>query len=150
MKSKSGFTLVEILVVISIIVILSALGLVAYSSAQKQARDGKRKADIDAVAKVLEGSYDNSQGRYLLPINTSLFVNGIIPIDPLDNQNSCYVDVTHQKCFYCWSTTSTACANSAYTAQKVSDFLNSTNPVSSWIICANLEDGSYICRSSRQ
>ena len=49
MKNKKGFTLIELLVVIAIIGILATLAVVAYSSAQKKARDAKRVADMRAV-----------------------------------------------------------------------------------------------------
>lgn len=46
-KLKSqGFTLVELLVVISIIAILSTLGVALYSNVLKNSRDSKRQADL--------------------------------------------------------------------------------------------------------
>jgi len=53
-KNKKGFTLVELLIVISIIGILAGLGLSSYPKAQKQARDGKRKADLEQIRSALE------------------------------------------------------------------------------------------------
>ena len=48
-KKASAFTLLEILVVISIIGILIALGTAAFATTQKKGRDAKRKADIKAI-----------------------------------------------------------------------------------------------------
>ncbi len=48
-KKANAFTLLEILVVISIIGILIALGTAAYATTQKKGRDAKRKADIKAL-----------------------------------------------------------------------------------------------------
>lgn len=63
MPKKSGFTLVELLVVISIIAILSAIGITVFSAAQQAARDGRRRADLLAIAQALE-IYRQQKGNY--------------------------------------------------------------------------------------
>jgi len=57
-----GFTLLELLVVIGIIAILLGMGAVSYSTAQKKARDSKRKTDLAAFRSCLEQyyAYDNN------------------------------------------------------------------------------------------
>lgn len=57
MLTKRGFTLVELLVAISIVTILSTVGLVTYTQAQANARDGKRISDIQEIQKALEQYY---------------------------------------------------------------------------------------------
>ncbi len=62
-QNKKGFTLVEILVVIGIITILSALVITALNPAQlrKSARDTNRKKDIAIISNALEQYYaDNN------------------------------------------------------------------------------------------
>ncbi|MFS8159122.1 MAG: type II secretion system protein [Candidatus Roizmanbacteria bacterium] len=56
-RKKSAFTLIEILVVIGIIAILIGLGSVSYSTAQKKARDARRKGDIQAIQNAFEQYY---------------------------------------------------------------------------------------------
>lgn len=56
---QNGFTLIELLVVISIIAVLSVVGMVVFTGVQKNARDARRKADIDSIANALEAHYNN-------------------------------------------------------------------------------------------
>lgn len=61
-KSSTGFTLIELLIVIAIISILISIGMASFSRAQKQARDGGRKADIESIRGALEQYYaDNNE-----------------------------------------------------------------------------------------
>ncbi len=62
-KSVLGFTLVELLITISIIAILSAIGLIAYSTVMKQGRDAKRKSDLASIQSALE-NYHADQNYY--------------------------------------------------------------------------------------
>ena len=68
MKKHSGFTLVELLVVISIIALLSVVAFYAVTYVKARARDAKRVADLDTFSKALE-LYNNNTGIY--PINTA-------------------------------------------------------------------------------
>lgn len=80
MPAQKGFTLVELLVVISIIAVLSVIGITVYGSVQKSARDAKRRADIDAISKAYEVNY-SSGGKYV-PLQNSNFSANSIPQDP--------------------------------------------------------------------
>lgn len=51
---KNGFTLLELLVTISIIGILMALATVSFTTAQRNGRDSRRRADVEGVRKALE------------------------------------------------------------------------------------------------
>ena len=62
-SKKNGFTLIELLVVIAIIAILSTIGLVVYSSVQKNARISKRVQDLNAMKTALE-TYKAANGFY--------------------------------------------------------------------------------------
>jgi prepilin-type N-terminal cleavage/methylation domain-containing protein len=56
-KFKSGFTLLEMLVVVGIISIILGATLVSYSTSQKKARDTKRKTDLRYISEALEQYY---------------------------------------------------------------------------------------------
>ncbi|MCC2630589.1 MAG: hypothetical protein K0S38_398 [Candidatus Paceibacter sp.] len=65
-NSKKGFTLVELLVVISIISLLSAVVLASLSTAKAKARDAQVKSTFNQVQKALFLYYDK-YGRYPNP-----------------------------------------------------------------------------------
>lgn len=50
-KSTSGFTIVELLIVIVVIAILAAISIVSYTGIQQSARDSKRKSDLELIVK---------------------------------------------------------------------------------------------------
>lgn len=62
-KEESGFTIVELLIVIVVIGILAALVLNTFQGVQARARDTERKTDVNALATQYEVFY-NDNGRY--------------------------------------------------------------------------------------
>lgn len=65
-RKSSGFTIVELLIVIVIIGILAALVIVVYNGLQSRARDTQRKTDIAHIAKAVEAYYAVN-GNYPMP-----------------------------------------------------------------------------------
>lgn len=51
--SKKGFTLVELLVVVTIIMILTTIGAVTYIQAGRKTRNARRQADLETVKQAL-------------------------------------------------------------------------------------------------
>ena len=58
-----GFTLLEVLVSATIIVVLTSIGLVSYSSVNKKSRDVKRRGDLEQIRSALE-IYRSDNGAY--------------------------------------------------------------------------------------
>lgn len=107
---RRGFTLVELLVAISIIAILSTIGLAIFSGIQSKARDSIRKNDLRALATALE-IYYQKKGKYVEgeevkncqtdpDPNNNTFYNAIknylsdpnsLPEDPSTKQAYCYI-----------------------------------------------------------
>ena len=74
-KKSNGFTLFELLVSISIIGIMTALAAVAYSGAQKKARDARRVEDIRSIQTAAEQYYSQSL-TYSYPLSAGVWVSG--------------------------------------------------------------------------
>lgn len=51
---KKGFTLIEVIVVASIIALLASIGLATYTGAQKKSRDAVRQGNLESVRQALE------------------------------------------------------------------------------------------------
>ena len=66
LKIGMGFTLLEVLVVISIIGIVIGLASVSYSTSQKKARDAKRTQDLKNIQNAFEQYY--SICGYVYPV----------------------------------------------------------------------------------
>lgn len=62
-KNQTGFTIVELLIVIVIIGILAAITIVAYNGIQARSNNARRMSDIQSVAKVIE-MYKAQNGSY--------------------------------------------------------------------------------------
>ena len=106
---KNGFTLFELLVSISIIGILTALASVAFSGAQKKARDARRMQDVRAIQTAAEQFYSQSL-TYVYPASGNysfgnVWVSGIgttilasYPIDPKGVAYTCSSCTTSNYC----------------------------------------------------
>lgn len=93
MKFKTGFTLVELMITMSIIALLSVVLSVSFSRAQKDGRDQRRVEDLKAVQSAAEqyflltGNYPTSAGSWSVGTQTILQK---FPTDP--KSGSYYVD----------------------------------------------------------
>lgn len=90
MKLNKGFTLVELMIVISIIAVLAATGLAIYTKVSQNARDARRQTDLRSIQSALE-QYNSDQFFYpaTLPAGGQPFINlaktylNSVPADPI-------------------------------------------------------------------
>jgi prepilin-type N-terminal cleavage/methylation domain-containing protein len=80
---KNGFTLIELIVVITIMAVLTVIGVVNYTGASKRSRDGRRMADLQQIRMALE-MYRQEKGVYPADCGTSEFKKYLEawPLDP--------------------------------------------------------------------
>lgn len=117
-KHSIGFSLMELLVAVSVIAILVSIAVSAYTTGQKKARDNRRKNDLKEVQNGFEQYYADNKGSY--PATCTLAVtylpNGM-PTDPKSGTD--YTTVTG------WSSCSAAsfcvCAGLEGEANEVTD-----------------------------
>lgn len=101
---KKGFTLLELLIVISIIGVLAGISLFGLKGARETARDGRRKADFEEIRSALEfyradcDQYPPSPfpsvgsqftGSSCTPANTNVYLEDV-PGDPLPGRSYSY------------------------------------------------------------
>jgi prepilin-type N-terminal cleavage/methylation domain-containing protein len=95
-KYHKGFTFVELLVVITIIGVIFASGIVAYSSITVRSRDVRRRSDLESIRQSLEmcrsltGAYPQN-----IDTNVSCSASGpvlmaTIPTDPKTSETCVY------------------------------------------------------------
>lgn len=90
-----GFTLLEILVAIAIMLVITAIGVVSYGTVNRRARDTRRVSDMEQIRQALE-MYRSDNGFYPA-VNTggfgtvgnlsTLVTGGYIPALPQDPQS---------------------------------------------------------------
>jgi prepilin-type N-terminal cleavage/methylation domain-containing protein len=81
-KNRAGFSLIELLVVISIIGVLSTIVFASLGGARKRARDSRRIADISQLKLALELYYQANQAYPT--VLSALVAPGYIPAIPKD------------------------------------------------------------------
>lgn len=87
---EAGFTFVELLVVITIIAVISGIAMASFSSTNANARDSKRKGDLEQIRAALEICRAES-GAYPASLGTAIVCDGQtyldpVPTDPKDGQ----------------------------------------------------------------
>ncbi len=87
--NSKGFTLLELLVVISIIGLLVAIGVASFITAQRKGRDARRKSDVKSIQDGFEQYFSANSNNYATAAQgcTYMFRDGDIfpggePTDP--------------------------------------------------------------------
>lgn len=97
MKKNSGFTFIEMLVVITIIAVLTMVGVTNFRVANQKARDGKRQGDLEQIRAALE-LYRTDEKIYPLGISfgdplqspgATVYMSEV-PDDPVDSYSYYY------------------------------------------------------------
>jgi prepilin-type N-terminal cleavage/methylation domain-containing protein len=80
---KDGFSLIELIVTITIIMVISSIGAFSFQGANKKGRDSRRVADLERIRMGLELYKQNNGGVYpgALPTLTPNYL-GELPTDP--------------------------------------------------------------------
>lgn len=150
---ESGFTLVELLTVITIIAVLGIAGALVYNSTQQKVRDAKRASEIKTIASAVATSKNFTTNSYLYAATDQNkdFQSGV-PDDPNASRHYCMsVSTTNfdppSVCGSNWSTgcpTTSQCGGATYVDLPTAlNSLAKTSPaVLSWTICASLENSS--------
>ncbi len=85
-KAINGFTIIELMVVISVIGVLTTIGFVSFATIQSNARDSIRSSQITIIAEELENFYDKN-GEYpscnaMAADPDTVVTNTLIGLDP--------------------------------------------------------------------
>ena len=134
-KLITGFTLVELLITVTIIGILTSVGGVVYSGLQKDARDQKRFQDLRLIQQNLE-SYRAKNGVYPTSAPTEINATTALP-SSLPNLTPFPADPTSTRHY-------------AYKALPL-NCNNSTASCTDYVLCAKKEGeklSSYSCSDS--
>lgn len=84
MRSTRGFTLMELLVVLSLIVLLASIGLAAYKSSVQRGREAVLKEDLFRMRDAID-QYFVDKGKYPADLNELASAGYIrtVPVDPM-------------------------------------------------------------------
>lgn len=143
---QNGFTLIEMLVVISLIGILAALALVSFGASQKQARDTTRKSDLRQYQTSLEMYGNLTSG--LFPSRTSASsAYSVLCSDlnvRLEPDITCSEDpkIGADPSYYTYKYISNGTSGTASaTTYVIWNLLENSSTTKYWIVCSNGKTG---------
>lgn len=153
-NNQKAFTLIELLVVIAIIAIISVVAVSLFSNVQSDARDGKRRAELESIANVLE--VNKQTAGYVAP-QAANFGGGNFPggsttraMDP-SNYPYCIAAPTAADPVATNFTTTPTCTATGFALIDGTAFTSTNQP--SYKICTRLENrgtATVFCRTNVQ
>ena len=142
MRKQLGFTLVELLVVISVIGVLASIVLVSFTGSQKQARDTQRKSDVKQYQLALENFANKKNGLYprrniTVSADTTLCTDMGLTTCPSDPREA--RDATFD---YKYQSDGTASDGTAAAANYVLwGKIENVSSTTYWVVCSNGKSG---------
>ena len=93
MKKEKGFSLIELVVVMTIMILITTIGMVTFTASNQKARDGKRTADLEKIRLALEMA---RQVGTTYPVNLNVLatikIMDTVPTDPRTATNKYYYE----------------------------------------------------------
>jgi general secretion pathway protein G len=86
LRRMRGFTLIEMLIVMTLIVVLASVGLIAYQTSVRRGREAVLKEDLYRMRDAIDQYYAD-KGKYPTDLNELVSTNYIrrVPVDPMTN-----------------------------------------------------------------
>lgn len=142
-KHSQGFSLLELLVVISIIGILVSIGTVAFTTAQQKSRDSRRRSDVKAMQDAFEqykadtGTYDTCSAMASYDAGSGPIMPGGLPADPKNSGDYIY-------------NTSTGCSADTYCVCAFLESGTGNADAPTAATCSYNSGGPYYCLTNLQ
>ncbi len=160
--NPKGFTLIELLITIAIIAIISVIAVAVYSNIQADARDSKRRSELEAIGNALEVGKTPSGYQILTGASFAgaIFPGGGAQTFATDPQGypyciSAVASVANSVVDITWTNTG-ATASCATTAPAYSKLDGTTTPAANstqFKICTRLENrgtAAVFCKTNVQ
>ncbi len=133
-KTVSGFTLVELLIVMAILGVMITFVTITFSGSQKSARDANRKSDLSQYRTALEAFANQTDGLY--PAHTSAVnADSLCGASELNLAIVCPVDPKTGTAPYSYRYISNG--SSGITATRYALFAYLERSANYWIMCSN-------------